>query len=428
MKLAAVALFILFASALRAQIKYSGPEIKVLVAVPLTGSFEGQGKKVLAGVQMAFGLLKAEVQNNSEATAATDKNNFTKPKINILEQQDSKFKVIQFDTNLEVTALKTSLSKILEDQKPIAIIGAMENKTATEIASVAKDFFTPTITLAQKTDLTQIDSLIFQNAPNNKDMVLALINEAVKNGGKKFGLLIPNDRYGVEHINFFWDEVLSKKLEVSAVQMYQPTDTDFRNTAKKLVGSFYVEAREKTEEELKKEKAKKEKQQEKKSVRNNEEKEILEPIVNFDYLFIPDNAKNLGLLSASLSYVGLKKIKILGTALWSSADVLKRTGPLAESVTFSDNLPSNNEFESSFINYYKSLYNEQMPGLFEVLGYDSALILKQAVLTGVNSKVELASYLSQKRQIAGAVGNIELQESRQWKRPIFIRHFSNNKK
>src|SRR5690606_38083405 len=119
----------------------------------------------------------------------------------------------------------------------------------------------------------------------------ALVSMAMSQKGyKTFGILYPNDSYGTEYATAFWDHVLARGGQVVSVQTYPPEETDFRKVISKLVGTYYDDRKEEYDLRLKVWKEDPKNQH----ARAEPPKDLLPPIVRFDALFVPDNAKTTG--------------------------------------------------------------------------------------------------------------------------------------
>src|SRR5690606_14466200 len=136
--------------------------------------------------------------------------------------------------------------------------------------------------------------------------------------------------------------------------------------------------------------------------------DILAPIVDFDAIFIPDSSKVLAQISAFLSFSGVKDVKLLGTNLWNSPGIAKRSGNFISNLMFVDGVlsPSDSFSKSVFVQEYRNFFSED-PGLLEVQAYDSALILRQMILKGSTSRDELAQNLAHMKRFPGALGPLD---------------------
>src|SRR6185369_3531304 len=118
--------------------------------------------------------------------------------------------------------------------------GSLLSKTALPLAAKAQELGVPSIGLSQKAGLTEIGDKVFRNALTSEMQVREVVRVAMDELGlKKFAILFPNDPYGVEYANIFWDEVLARGGSVQAAQTYNPKDTDFRGVIQRLVGTYY---------------------------------------------------------------------------------------------------------------------------------------------------------------------------------------------
>ena len=67
-----------------------------------------------------------------------------------------------------------------------------------------------------------------------------LVNVAMNTlGMKKFAILYPNDAYGVEYANLFWDAVLACGGEIRGIQAYESkSGSNLTDPIRRLVGTF----------------------------------------------------------------------------------------------------------------------------------------------------------------------------------------------
>lgn len=364
------------------------------VVLPLSGRFSQQGLRTLRGLQMGLG-----------------------PDISVA--------IMDSDSNPD-QARKAVESLVREDQV-IAIVGSLTSRTATSVASKASEMDVPSIALSQKSGLTEIGPLVFRNAMTSEMQVSHLVHHAMVNlGQRNFAILYPNDAYGVEFANLFWDEVLARGGQVVAAQIYKPGETDFRIPVRKLVQSFDLDFR--REEYRLRLKAWKETNKKPKA---EIPEDLLPPIVDFDALFIPDSVKALGQIAPMLSYAGIKNIKVLGTNLWNNEQIIKRAGTWSPQMLFVDGIASEeksfagNSPQTPFIRDYQSLFGEN-PGTFDYQGYDTGVLIRQVLDQGIQSREEFARALSQIKSLQGSQGRFQINEEREVVRPIFSYGIQNN--
>jgi ABC-type branched-subunit amino acid transport system substrate-binding protein len=358
------------------------------VVLPLTGKAAPIGQKALRGIEMGLGL----------------------------NTPGSGFRLAVMDSEGNPDNARRGVERLVKEDNAIAIVGSLLSKTAPAVAAKADELGVPTIGLSQKSGLTEIGPSVFRNALTSEMQVRYLVRTAMEDYGmKRFAIVYPNDPYGVEYTNLFWDEVLARGGTIASVQIYNPKETDFRYAIQRLVGTYYIEAR---ADEYKARTTKPtDAPEKKKSVRTSHEQEVLPPIVDFDAVFIPDSAKSMGQIAAFLSFEGVKGVKLLGTNLWNTPGLAKRAGNFVNNLIFVDSFVPAMAAHSRFVQEYKSLYNED-PSLIEIQAYDSALILRQLVAQGAATRESLTRELSSLKKFPGALGALNMTQDREIQRPL----------
>jgi branched-chain amino acid transport system substrate-binding protein len=358
------------------------------VVLPLTGKNAAIGQKALRGVEMGLGL----------------------------NLPNSGFRLAVMDSEGNPDNARRGVERLVKEDNAIAVIGSLLSKTAPAVAAKADELGVPTIGLSQKSGLTEIGPNVFRNALTSEMQVRYLVRTAMEDFGmKRFAIVYPNDPYGIEYTNLFWDEVLARGGTIASVQYYNPKETDFRYAIQRLVGTFYVEGR--YDEYKARQKHKESLQAKKRNSRESNDEDILPPIVDFDAVFIPDSAKAMGQISAFLSFTGVKGVKLLGTNLWNSPGLAKRAGNFANNLIFVDSYLPSLSGDSRFVQEYKALYNED-PSLIEIQAYDSALILRQMILQGATTRETLARQLMSLKRFPGALGALSMNPDREVQRPL----------
>lgn len=359
------------------------------VVLPLSGKNSAQGQRTLRALQMGLGL----------------------------HQKNSSLRLAVMDSGGNPDLARRSVERLVTEDHVIAIVGSLTSKTAFSEANKANELGVPYIGLTQKAGLTDVGVRVFRNALTSQMQVRRLVEIAMAQGMRRFAILYPNDSYGVEYSNMFWNEVLARGGNIVGAQTYNPTDTDFRGPVQRLVGTFYIEARlEEYKARLKAQNESKPRSQRK----NFNPDDILSPIVDFDGIFIPDSAKVMGQMAAFLSYAGVKSIGLLGTSLWNVPGLSKRAGGFSDRLLFVDShWPGSKEVSSSrFVSEYKDLFGED-PSFLEFQSYDTGLLLRQLILGGADSRKSLLEDLSETKSFAGALGEIRLSKDREFERPVF---------
>lgn len=360
------------------------------VVLPMTGRSAAISQKILRGVQMGLGLYG---------------------------NVPSSFKLAVVDSEGNPDNARRGVERLVKEDNVIAVIGSVLSKNAPAVAAKSSELGVPSINLSQKSGITEAAPTVFRNSLTSEMQVRYLVKTAMEDlGMKRFAILYPNDLYGIEFANEFWDEVLARGGTIVGAQTYSAKETDFRYPIQRLVGTYYVEAR---ADEYRLRLNEWTKAQTKRSARVTPPDDLLPPITDFDAIFIPDSAKALGQISAMLSYNGVKSPKLLGTNLWNIPDIAKRAGHFANNLLFVDSfVATDKRFASSqFIKEYKAVFNET-PGIFEVQGYDAALLLRQLVSKGHTSRESLTRALSGVADFPGAIGPLSMTPDREILRPL----------
>jgi branched-chain amino acid transport system substrate-binding protein len=360
------------------------------VVLPMTGRYAGISQKTLRGVQMGLGLY----------------NNYP-----------SSFKLAILDSEGNPDYARRGVERLIKEDNVISVIGSVLSKTAQAVASKASELNVPSVALSQKAGITEVGETVFRNSLTSEMQVRYLVKTAMEDFGmKRFAILYPNDLYGVEFANIFWDEVKARGGTIVGAQTYSNKETDFRGPIQRLVGTYYLEGR---HDEYKLRLKEWNNEQTKKSARNTAPDDLLPPIVDFDGLFVPDSAKSLGQISAMLSFNGIKDIHLMGTNLWNTAGIQKRAGHFAKNLLFVDSFISSEPrfSRSAFVRDYKILFGED-PGIFEIQGYDAALLLRQLISEGYSSRESLSRALADVKDFPGSIGPLSMTSEREIMRPL----------
>lgn len=358
------------------------------VILPLSGKYSDIGRSVLNSIQLGLGIY----------------------------DRNSDIRLAVIDSEGKYLDARRAVEKLVVEDQVVAIIGSLQSKTASSIASKAQALGVPTIVLSQKSGITQIGDFIFRNALTSEMQVQYIVQTAMeKFGFTKFAVLYPEDAYGTEYANLFWDAVIAAGGQIKAAQSYDPKETDFRAPIEKLVGTYYKDDRAQ-EYKFKYEEWKKKTPNI--NARTEIPKDFLPPVIDFQALFVPDNTRALGQIAAMLTFQDIKGITLLGTNIWNTPGVIERAGNFSKSIMFVDSFLNQDQrfISSDFFKRYTQSFGHP-PSLFDLQAYDTALIIKQAA-DGVGSRSELQSRLAGLRSVKGALNTLDSQSSRDFTRPI----------
>jgi branched-chain amino acid transport system substrate-binding protein len=391
------------------------------VLVPLTGKYQRLGEAVMRGVKLAL--------------------------------KGSDIEVLVKDTQGDPARAAAAVEELVFEDGASAAIGPLFGEDSRRAAVVAQDLGLPLLTLTRNEDVTDIGNYVFRNMLTYSAEGRALAAWAIDvMGYKSFAVLYPNTPYGVEMTNDFWDQVTSRGAEVRGAEVYANDQTTFTSEAKKLVGRYYLDDRTDYLEDAKAAtKDAKDAFRRRKAL--EKAKKDLEPIVDFEALFIPDEWSRVGLIAPALAVEDiitntcdakeiekLKKttgktdihtVTLLGGQGWNSPKnaegvprLIERGGKFVLCSVFVDGFyaESNREATRRFVHAYTEAYPDATPLLLDAVAYDSARILRQ-VLDAQNpplSREAVRAALAAVKDFDGATGKTSFNERREAEKPLFF--------
>lgn len=392
------------------------------VLLPMSGRFKPIGEAVLRGIQLAL--------NGSD------------------------IELIVKDTQGEVMMAGQAMEQLAFDEGAIAVLGPLLPDDSRRAALVAEELQVPLLTMTRTEGITDIGSYVFRNMLTNSAQAQAIADYAMKSRNfKRFAVLYPNIPYGVEMANSFWDEVVENGGTVRGAESYSHDQTTFTTEAKKLVGRYYLEDRADYLEGVRDlqgeslDAFRKRKAMEKL-------KSGVEPVIDFDAIFIPDDWKRVSLVGPALAVEDivtnacdprdlerirkttgkkdLKTVTLLGTNTWSSPkgrsglpELIERGGKFVTCSVYVDGFfidsqrPATRKFVQAFREAYKDVDKE--PGLLEAIGYDSALMLRQIIQKQKPAtRADMREALINLKNFEGATGRTSFNDKREAVKPLFL--------
>lgn len=363
------------------------------VVLPLSGKHASLGQKLLKGLQMGLGL-DGEVSG-------------------------SPLKLAIIDSEGNPDMARKGVEKLVREDSVIAVVGSLLSKTANAVADQAQVLNVPNLALSQKSGLTSAGENVFRFGMTSEMQVRYLVKRCMQDlGMRRFAIVYPNDKFGVEYANLFWDEVRARGGEIRGAQTYETDETDFSGLAQRLTGTFFLEDRQEETKWLEKQKDDRRKSV---TLRTRTEDKSVSPVIDFDAVFIADGIKAMGQISAMLAFNGVKGIKIIGPNLWNNDAIIKRVVNAGNQIIFVDAVPFNGKVTSAqnFIKKYKS-YFEEAPGAFEVQGFETGLLLNRVLSQGVSTREEFREKLKSVNSVQGLVDPIVKSDEREFTKPLYL--------
>lgn len=360
--------------------------------LPLSGKHAALGQKVLRGLQMGLGLDGEGV---------------------------SPIRLAVVDSEGNPDTARKGVERLVQEDNVVTVVGSLLSKTANAVADQSQVLNVPNLALSQKSGLTSIGENIFRFGMTSEAQVRYLVKRCMKDFGmRRFAIIYPNDKFGVEYANLFWDEVLARGGEIRGAQSYDSEENDFSGAVQRLAGTFYQEERQEEARWSARQRAEKNKGT---SVRNQSDEDALSAVMDFDAIFIADGIKALGQISAMLSYNGVKGIKIIGPNLWNNESIIKRVANSGNQIIYVDGVPLDTKSNEStgFVKRYQELFNES-PGPFEIQGYETGLILSKVLSSPIKTREEFKEKLKTIGSINGISGSISLSEGREFSKNLIL--------
>jgi ABC-type branched-subunit amino acid transport system substrate-binding protein len=367
--------------------------------LPLSGRYQAYGDRVLRGLVMAAQDLRSMVPGARD--------------IQLIIRDSGA------DPDLAVAAVRD----LVLDHRVAAIIGPLSRVAAEAAAKEAEKLWVPIITLSQKEGVSEIGGYVFRYFLSNEQQARALVEYAVLGlGYRRFAILYPKDNYGTRLVQLFWDQVDRLGGEIRGVEAYEPSQTDFADQIKKLVGLYYPRPESEIPDQFRKGVVTANLAEELAEGSTEPLEEELLPIVDFEAIFIPDGYNQVGLIAPQLAYHDVTGIRLLGTNLWNSPKLVEMAAPYLQDSVFVDgfftesNLPST----SQFVARYRESFGDK-PGYLEAQAYDTLRLLVDGLhQPGVTSRPLLRNALLGIQALSGVAGAASVGPDGEVHKPPFL--------
>jgi ABC-type branched-subunit amino acid transport system substrate-binding protein len=344
----------------------------------LSGPFAIYGQEVLNGIQLGIGLF-----NQSEGGRSLD--------------------LIIRDTQGDPDVAVALVEELAVKSKVMAIIGPLASKSALAAAKRAEELGIPIITLTQKEGVTLEGDMVFRNFMTPSKEINRVVDKAITGMSlKRFGILYPDNSYGRFFMNLFWDKVAEMGGSITAVESYNPDETDFAAEIKKMIGLHYPRPKSvrMKVEELKWLEA------EEKIRDESDSKKALDPIVDFDAIFIPDNYEQVALIAPQFPFYSVFQVRLLGTSLWQSPELIEMAGDYLQGAIFPAGffLEEGSGPAQDFAERYMENF-EKEPGILAATGYDTIRMIKTLMDKGpIKTRKEFQTALIAHDDFYGVTG------------------------
>ena len=139
----------------------------------------------------------------------------------------------------------------------------------------------------------------------------------------------------------------------------------------------------------------------------------LPPIVDFDAVFIADEAKTVGQIIPTFAYRDAKNLPFLGITSWNSPQLIQRAQGQSEGAVFpvAFNTLSPPESTKTFYDLYTSSYNAY-PGELDAIAFDSAALALKVMRHHPSDRADFIEQLEKEKEISGATGEFQIESHR----------------
>jgi ABC-type branched-subunit amino acid transport system substrate-binding protein len=356
--------------------------------LPLTGPYAEFGNRALRGIQ--FALDQFNRQSNQPDFKLIVKDTRSEPEIAIKA-------VRQFD--------KERVSLIMG---PIG--------TSRYAAQEAQIRGIPIIALTQKSGIPEIGDYVFRLFLTPQMQIDTLLSYVTNELGiQRFAVLYPEEAYGDIFLKFFRSRVLNYGATLVTVESYKPEQTDFASQIKKMSKTWkpyedgYPAIR---------------KQQ---LNRKNRHKKY-EVVLDFDAIFIPDDADKIALIAPQLAFFDIDNVLLLGTNLWHCDKLIHMARDYVQEAIMADVFyaEDSNKKVQDFIAGFKALHG-QSPGFIEALAYDTAMINFYALSNlEIRSRNDLKEALKNLTHFTGVTGYTSFKENGDSIKQLYLLQIENN--
>ena len=346
------------------------------VILPLSGKKRGFGKKALSGIDSA---------------------------LNFKENKVLAAKIYTRDSQNNPHVAVKMINDLIQKHHVSIIIGGLFSSTAKEEYLEAKKYGVMYISLSPVHLPKEEKNHLLVEVPGSiESQVDKIMNEEfLSRFGKRVAVMYPETEGGLAYVNEIWRKAGQGIVEVKAIEGYDRSNREFTDPVSKVLGVKFKRER-KEELDLWKEIYSLKKKRS--SIRRIQ---ILKPIIDFDWVFVPAYPKDAIQIVPTFSYFDAKKLKFIGGPSWLSKSLIKEQRRLGSLFLVGTN-PKNysQEFASSFKNR-----NKKSPRLIETLSFEAMnLSLKIIDDAKFEKREELETRLLNFEALKGVTGSWQLKE------------------
>ena len=365
------------------------------VVLPLSGVKQKYGERALMGIETAI-------------SATTNKSN-----------KNYNLKIHTRDNHNNPFVAKQMIQDLIQSHHVSIIIGGLFPDTAKEEYLEARKYGVLFISMSPVYVGKELKTHLLLEVPGSVQSQLETIfsDKLLSKFGEKVGLFYPNEQRGKIYLNEVWNNYRGKNVRINSIQSFERNIDDYREPVKQMLGLKFK--RERQEElEVVKEIHKLEKQTRRTTIRQIQD---LEPITDFDWVFIPSYPHEAVKILPSFRYFDAGNVTFIGGPSWLSKKLIREQRNLGRALYFVGDDP--NDFKSGFIEFYKKR-NNRTPRLMEIMAYE-AMNISFKILSGskLEKRDQLEAQLIGMKSLEGVTGSWHLQDGIWLKDMDFLKVF-----
>lgn len=351
--------------------------------LPLSGIYGNYGSKALDAILFAAGIFD--------------------------EKNKTSWKIFVEDSRGLPEGVKAAVAHLARTENVIAIITVAGTLEAVDVAREAGKWKIPIILITSKEGVTSSNNYVFQHFLTPSQQIEALAKYALDDlNCAIFSILYPQDDYGTEMVKIFSTQADHIGGKVERAISYSKSQTDFTEEINKVTGN---------------------------GIGDEKNANVLSPeaenpaSIDFEAMFIPDSYQRVKMIVSQLAFYNLKNIKLLGTSLWNSPNLLKKDAQYMEGAVFADSFFAGGFYPETndFVDIYYAAYSRE-PENIEALSYDTmGMIIKVLEDANIRTRKQFIDGLQQLKNYKGATGTTSFAADRVSRKTAFILRVNDGK-
>lgn len=361
----------------RASDRGADAEATIGLVLPLSGPFAPIGESILRGVVLGSGIY---------------------------DEPPSKLRLRVRDSGGDPDRAAVAARELASDGVA-AILGPVRSGEVVAAAPIAEEAHVPLLSFARRKDVADLGEYVFRLGLTPEEQAEALARWcAEQRSCRRYAALYPEDEYGTSFKNSFWQAIEAHGGSMVAIEAYKPGSVDWQPEIKRLVGLADMTPAQRA---LVRERDKLRRRPVDNAARlASPEFARLPPYVDFDAVFIPDDAESVGLILPQLRFFDVRDVVFLGGSGWNDPALVKIAAREATRAVFTDEFFAGSARPAvvEFVRRYTAAHGAA-PDAYAAEGFDAGALVRSALaqVEGASGEV-LRDRLLGTRAFAGATG------------------------